>query len=71
MHGKERLYMGRGYIPRKDLTDPVDFAGTHAVKYDRYIYDKIAEFHVEEARLLSKIKSNEHFKKHKYGKRRY
>ena len=47
---------GSGYIPQKDLTDPVDYASTIAVKYDSHIMDDVLKYKIEEARLLAKLR---------------
>lgn len=40
------------YIPRKEYTDPVQYAAKTAVQYDHYILSKVNEFLVAEERLL-------------------
>ena len=58
--------MGNGYIPKKDLTDPVDYASNAAVQYDSYILREVARYKVDEANLLSII-----FRRNRNKKRRY
>ena len=44
------------YIPRKDLTDPVDYAADYARKYDSSINKKVAEYRVKEEVLLNMLR---------------
>lgn len=47
-----------GYIPVDDLTDPIEYAATAALQYDSNILNYVAEFKIEEERLLKKLRDN-------------
>ena len=47
-----------GYIPAKDLTDPIDYAASAASRYDSFILNDVLKFKIEEARLLKKLGYN-------------
>lgn len=48
---------GSQYIPRKDLTDPVEYASHYAARYDRGIISEVADFRVKEEALMKQLQS--------------
>ena len=46
------------YIPRQHYTDPVHYAAKRAVKYDRHILQKVADYQVAEEVLINYLRSN-------------
>ena len=44
------------YIPRKDYTDPVDYAAIYARRFDSSILKEVAQFRVNEEVLMNLLK---------------